>query len=91
MQIHIQSKCFDDREMLFDALISQKTLTDTYNTYANECATNAVRDELMNILTEEHQIQQDVFTELQKRGWYKTDPADQQKVEQIKKEFGENA
>lgn len=39
MEIKINTQTFDDKEMLNDALISQKMLTDDYNTFANECAT----------------------------------------------------
>ena len=44
----------------------------------------------MSLLTEEHQIQADVFDEMHKRGWYPTPAAEQQKVQQAKQKF-ENA
>ncbi len=78
---------FSDREMMDDALSSQKFITDGYNTLANECATPALLAEFMNLLDEEHQIQHDVFAEMQKRGWYTTEPADQNKVNQAKQKF----
>ena len=37
-----------DKEMLEDVLTSQKQITELYNVYANECATTAIRDEMMN-------------------------------------------
>ncbi len=78
---------FDDKAMMNDALISQKMLTDDYNTFANECATPSVRNEFLSILSEEHQIQADVFDEMSKRGWYQTPPADQMKIDQAKQKF----
>ena len=78
---------FSDREMMDDALSSQKFITDGYNAFANECATPALLAECMNLLDEEHQIQHDVFAEMQKRGWYATEPADQNKVNQAKQKF----
>ena len=57
-----------DREMLTDALSSEKFMTDNYNNYANECASPSLMNEFMNLLSEE-QIQHDVFSEMQKRGW----------------------
>ena len=57
-----------EKEVFDDVLTSQKFITETYNTYANECATPDIRDEFMNILNEEHQIQADVFDEMKKRG-----------------------
>lgn len=78
---------FGDKEKLNDALSSQKMITSSYNTFANECACPSVRSEFMNILNEEHQIQFDVFTAMQQRGWYQVDPADQNKVTQTKQKF----
>ena len=76
-----------EKEVFDDILSSQKFTTDTYNTFANECVTPNIRSEFMKILTEEHQIQADVFDEMQKRGWYPTPAADQQKIQQAKQKF----
>lgn len=78
---------FSDKDMLTDMLSSQKFATDNYNTFANECATPAVKTDFMNILSEEHQIQNELFTEMQKRGWYPTEAADQNKVNQAKQKY----
>ena len=78
---------FGDREMMDDVLSSQKFITENYNTFANECATPALKSEFMNLLNEEHQIQHDVFTEMQKRGWYQTPAAQADKVNQAKQKF----
>ena len=80
----------EEKEILTDVLSSQKSITGNYNTYTNECATPAMRDQFMSLLTEEHQIQADVFDEMHKRGWYPTPAAEQQKVQQAKQKF-ENA
>ncbi|MVB10643.1 Coat F domain protein [Caprobacter fermentans] len=76
-----------ERELMDDALASQKYMTDTYNTYTNECVTQNVRDEFMNILSEEHQIQSEVFDTMKKRGWYNVPDAQQQKIQQAKQKF----
>lgn len=78
---------FGDREMLDDALASQKFVSENYNTFANECASAAMQSELMNILNEEHQIQHEIFTEMQKRGWYTVEQADANKINQAKTKF----
>lgn len=87
MEMKINTLKFDDKEMMNDALLSQKNLTSDYNTFANECATPGVRNEFLSILSEEHQIQADVFEELSKRGWYQVPPADQTKIDQAKMKF----
>lgn len=76
-----------DQEMINDLLASEKTLTGTYNTFTNECATPKVRNEFLNLLNEEHQMQADLFLEMNKRGWYPTPAAQQQMVEQAKTKF----
>jgi spore coat protein CotF len=78
---------FGDKDMLTDALSTQKFITETYNTWSNECEHPEVRDDLMCILSEEHQIQFDLFNEMKQRGWYQVEPADQVKVQQTKQKF----
>ena len=77
----------NDQEMMHDALSSQKQITGIYNTFVNECATPAIRDEMLNILQEEHGIQADIFQEMQKRGWYPTPMAEEQKIQSTKQKF----
>lgn len=81
------SLAMQDKELLGDALNTQKQITGLYNTCANECATPAVRDELLSILREEHVIQANVFTEMQKRGWYPTPMAEEQKIQSAKQKY----
>lgn len=83
------SNIFTEREMLDDSLSSQKYITENYNMCANEASTPAIKSEFMNILSEEHQIQHDVFTEMQKRGWYVVEQAEQNKITQAKLKFSQ--
>ena len=83
----MQKHTLNDREILCDALSSEKFMTENYNNYANECASPSLMNEFMNLLSEEHQIQHDVFTEMQKRGWYPLQQADQAQVTQAKQKF----
>ncbi|QEY35905.1 spore coat protein [Caproiciproducens galactitolivorans] len=76
-----------DKEILTDVLTSQKHVTETYNSFANECATPNIRDEFMRILEDEHKIQAEVFDDMKKRGWYPTPAAEQQKIQQAKQKF----
>ncbi len=87
MEIKIDLNQFCDKEMMSDALISQKLLTDDYNVFARECVAPNVRNDFMSILNEEHKIQQEIFDEAQKRGWYQVPPAEQQKIDQTKQKF----
>lgn len=78
---------FSDQEMLDDALTSQKFITDGYNTFANECADPALKTEFMNLLSEEHQIQHELFGEMLGRGWYQVSPAPQDKINQARQKY----
>ena len=79
--------CFDDRAMITDALSSQKFISEGYNTGANEAAEVTVKNTLMSLLEEEHMIQHDLFSQMQKRGWYQTEAAPQQKIDETRAKF----
>ncbi|MCI9576366.1 MAG: spore coat protein [Clostridiales bacterium] len=83
----MNSCTMQDQELINDLLASEKMLTGTYNTFTNECATQQVRDEFLNLLNEEHQMQADVFSEMKKRGWYPTPAAQQQMIDQARQKF----
>ena len=84
----MNSTIFSDKERLQDGLASQKFITENYNTFTNECVTPEVRGAFMSILKEEHDMQNEIFTEMQKRGWYQVQPAEQQKIQQTRIKFG---
>lgn len=77
----------DEKEILSDFLISQKLIASSYNTYAGECTNQQLRNAFLNILDDEHAIQANIFMDMQSNGWYQTEPADQQKVQQAKQKF----
>ncbi len=82
---------YSDKDMMTDALSTQKFLTDNYNLFATEAASPAVKADMMNILNEEHQIGFELFSEMQKRGWYNVEQADQSKIDKAKQKFTKNS
>lgn len=78
---------YTEKEILGDALSSQKATTALFNTSANECVHEDVRQTLLNILKEEHEIQQDVFHMMHEEGLYPTPAADEKKVQQLKQQY----
>ena len=78
---------YDDRQMLNDALYSQKQVTGNYNTFANECTGQELRELMLSILNEEHQIQADVFDEMSKRGWTSPQNAQPEQIQKAKAKF----
>lgn len=80
---------YSEKEILADALASEKTATDHYNTFANECVHDRVRNAILKCLEEEHEIQKNVFDEMHSRGYYPTPAADSTKLDKVKQKFGQ--
>ncbi len=78
---------FGDREILNDLLISEKHLSDAYNTNICESTSQAFGQILENILNETHKMHSDIWEAMVKRGWYKTRKASSQEIEMIKHKF----
>lgn len=75
---------YTEKEILGDALTTEKTSTSNYNMYSNECVHKEVRDVMLDLLAKEHEIQDDVFKMMHERGFYKTPEADDKKVDEAK-------
>jgi spore coat protein CotF len=80
-------KHLQDQEILTDMLTSQKQITSVYNTGAGEAMGQELKSTLLDILRDEQLIQNDVFCEMHKRGWYEPPPAKQPMVDQTRKKF----
>jgi spore coat protein CotF len=80
---------YTEKEILADALAAEKTATDHYNTFANECVHENVRGAILHCLEQEHAIQQDVFEVMHAKGLYPTPAAEEKKVEEAKQKFAQ--
>jgi spore coat protein CotF len=79
-----------DEMILKDALACQKELTNTYNLASNETAgNNGLRSDMLHILMEEHELQSAMFNAAHKKGWYQTEQAPRQKIEQTLQQFAQ--
>lgn len=78
---------FKEKEILSDALAAQKAATNHFNTYSNECVHEDLRNTMLDILAEEHTMQQDVFCSMHERGYYPTPDAAQNKIDEAKQRF----
>ena len=78
---------YTDKEVLGDALTAEKTSTNVYNTFSNECVHENVRNTFLKILEQEHEIQDDVFKTMHAKGLYPTPEAEDKKVEQAKQKY----
>ncbi|MDD4334852.1 MAG: spore coat protein [Desulfotomaculaceae bacterium] len=61
---------FEDKDRLTDNLVTQKYLAGGYNHAALEAANSQLLDAFTGILRDEHQIQHEIFLEMNNRGWY---------------------
>ena len=78
-----------EKEILEDGLISQKHITENYNLFAGECVNEQLRSTFLNILDEEHRIQADLFCTMQNNGWYQVEPAQPQKITELRQKFSQ--
>ena len=81
------SAIYTEKEILGDALSSQKATTELFNKSANECVHGDLRETLLDILEDEHDIQQDVFDLMHSQGMYPTPAADDKKIQQLKQQY----
>jgi len=78
------SGVYNDKQILQDTLMSQKHITDAYNTFAGECVSEKLRGAMLGILNDEHSIQATIFSSMQANGWYKTEPATVKSIQKAK-------
>ena len=90
---NMENNCckMNEQEKLTDALSSQKMLTGMYNTYCCEAATPSVKSCLLSILEDEHRIQTEIFNEMNTRGYYPVEKAEDEKLNTTKQKFAKNA
>lgn len=81
---------FTDKEILGDGLSTQKSATEKFNTFANECVHDSLRNTMINILEQEHSISTEVFNMMHQRGMYETPPADEKKIAAAKQKFSQS-
>ena len=78
---------YTDKNIMTDAIETQKFVTAGYNYSANESAHPNIKNTMMDILNEEHCILHDVFEEMSARGWYPTEQASDTKINEVKTTF----
>jgi len=79
-----------DKDLITDVLMTEKSLCATYNTAVTEAATSNVREGFKNILNEQLDIQNDIFNTMNQKGWYNVQQADQNNINTIKTQFNQN-
>ena len=78
---------YTEKEILGDALNTEKNATNLYNLSAIECVHENLRCTMMDLLKKEHEIQVDVFNQMHTMGFYPTPAAEGKKMQEAKAKF----
>ena len=78
---------FKDQQIAGDILTSQKHATELYNQFAVEAKMPELHSDFMEMLNQEHQMQQEIFKLMEEKGWYPIEMAEAEKIEKTKKMF----
>ncbi len=79
-----------DQEIMENELQVIKGVCDLYMHGSLESVTAEVHDVFKNALNETLNIQNKIYNLMSERGWYKTEPADQAKIEQTNQKYMTN-
>ena len=82
MNMPMNCKQLSDKDMMKDMLTAEKFLCSTYNTCVTEAGTPELHSAMMNLLNETHAMQAEVWREMNSRGWYPTEKAEDNKLQQ---------
>ncbi|MGB9887113.1 MAG: spore coat protein [Moorellales bacterium] len=80
-----------DKDILSDALTTQKYLVSSYNLAITEAANPQLRQDFMAIWQEEQNLHRQVFDAMSSRGWYQINSASPQDVAQVQRHFQTSA
>ena len=84
----MQNTCtFGEKEKMHDCLDTEKYLIGMYQTALTEAATPEVVQTLTDLLSDNFRMQQQLFREMNSRGWYPVSKAEEQKIAQAKQKF----
>jgi len=76
-----------EEEILTDLLTIEKHCTSTINTFITESTCANLRQNLKDILTEEHSIHENLYNVMSQKGWYPTADAQAQEVQKAKDKY----
>ncbi|MFD2444531.1 spore coat protein [Bacillus sp. CGMCC 1.16607] len=77
----------NERDFLNDLLSTEKYLSDSYSIALNEASHEGLYQDILAIYTETQNAQRDCYNMMFKKGWYKLEAADQQKIQQSYQQF----
>lgn len=78
-----------EQEILTDLLTFEKQTTAAYNSFITESTCANLRQNLKNILNEEHQIHENIYNIMNQKGWYTPIDAPDKDVQDLKNKFNQ--
>lgn len=76
-----------EQEIMNDALAMEKQIISNYGTYLAESSCQNLRNELTKIITENQQVQFEIFNAIKAKGWYNIKNAPLNDVQQAYQKF----
>ncbi|MBE7024977.1 MAG: spore coat protein [Ruminococcaceae bacterium] len=76
-----------DREYMDDILLTSKTMSGLYHYAVQESPTESVHTEFKTILNQSLDMQHEIYSLMEQKGWYTTTEAPTQQVDQVKNKF----
>lgn len=80
----------EDRELMEKELLLEKGICDLYLHGTIESTTAEVHSAFKDALNESLDIQNKIYNLMTEKGWYKTETAEQQKIDTVKQKFSCN-
>ena len=80
-----------ENEIITDLLLTEKKMSTNYNLFASECTNVQLRDAFVDMLTQGHQTQAQLFEAAKQKGWYKVEQAQPQMIAQAEQKFTNQA
>ncbi|WP_394235083.1 spore coat protein [Niallia oryzisoli] len=77
----------NDRDFLNDVLATEKYITNSYSIALNEASHEALYQDLLAVCTEAQNEQRQLYNLMFKKGWYKLEQEDQQRLQQKYQQF----
>lgn len=77
----------NDRDRLNDILAMEKYLTDSFNISAREASHTSLHQDIMSVLNETHECQYQMYQLMFRKGHYKLEAEEQNKLDQAYSQF----
>jgi len=83
------NQILNEQDMMTDALNTEKQSITSYGTYLAEATCQQLRQELNQIITENQQVQYEIYDHMKQRGWYQAKNAEMNELQQAVQKLGQ--